>query len=156
MIYKIVQSFYKNWLLVLKITWGIWTTSHRQWKIQSWNLMGYVCPKSTFLQLEHYILKIYLTLLSTTCMKILQTTCVIFETIYIYKSFFTTQLLSIFLLKHYILSTKVAHQSANFHFPLLGLRLTNFVMSFFKQKASFSSKFGSFFSVMRDNSSVLF
>ena len=29
-------------------------------------------------------------------------------------------------------------------------------MSFFKQKVSFSSKFGSLFSVMRDNSSVLF
>ena len=89
-----VQSFYKNWLLVLKITWGIWTTSHRQWKVQSWNLMGYFCPKNTFLQLEHYIPKIYLTLLSTTCVKILQITHVSFETIY--KSFFT-QFLCIFL-----------------------------------------------------------
>ena len=41
-------------------------------------------------------------------------------------------------------------------FPLFGLKFTNFLMSFFKQKVSFSSKFGSFFSVMRDNSSVLF
>ena len=41
-------------------------------------------------------------------------------------------------------------------FPLLGLKFTKFHMSFFKQKVSFSSKSGSFFSVMRDNSSVLF
>ena len=47
--------------------------------------MGYFCPKNTFLQLEHYIPKIYLTLLSTTCVKIHQITYVIFETIY--KSF---------------------------------------------------------------------
>ena len=41
-------------------------------------------------------------------------------------------------------------------FLLLGLKFTKFLMSFFKQKVSFSSKVGSFFSVMRDNSSVLF
>ena len=48
---------------------------------KSWNLMGYFCPKNTFLQLEHYIPKIYLTLLSTTCVKIHQITYVVFETI---------------------------------------------------------------------------
>ena len=32
---------------------------------KSWNLMGYFCPKNTFLQLKHYIQRIYLTLLST-------------------------------------------------------------------------------------------
>ena len=41
-------------------------------------------------------------------------------------------------------------------FPLLALNLTKFLMSFFKQKVSFSSKFRSFFRAMRDNSSVLF
>ena len=41
-------------------------------------------------------------------------------------------------------------------FLLLGLKFTKFLMSFFKQKVSFSSMFGSLFSVMRDNSSVLF
>ena len=55
---------------------------------KSCNLMGYFCQKNTLLQLEHYIPKIYLTLLSTTCVKIHQITHVIFETIY--KSFFTT------------------------------------------------------------------
>ena len=42
------------------------------------------------------------------------------------------------------------------HFPLLALKFTKFLKSFFKQKVSFSSKFGSFFSVMTHKSSVLF
>ena len=33
--YKLVQSLYKNWLLVSKITQGIWTTSYKQWKVQN-------------------------------------------------------------------------------------------------------------------------
>ena len=37
--------------------------------------------KNTFLQLKYYIQRIYLTLLSTTCVKIHQITYVIFETI---------------------------------------------------------------------------
>ena len=41
-------------------------------------------------------------------------------------------------------------------FPLPTLRFTKFLMSFFKQKNSFSSKFACFSRVMRDNSSVLF
>ena len=36
---------------------------------KSWNSMGYFCPKNTFLQLKH-IQRIYLTLLSTTCVRI--------------------------------------------------------------------------------------
>ena len=41
-------------------------------------------------------------------------------------------------------------------FTLLELKSIKFLMSFFKQKVSFSSKLGSLFSVMRDNSSALF
>ena len=48
---------------------------------KNWNSMGYICPKNTFLQLKHYIQRIYLTLLSTTCVKIHQIPYVIFETI---------------------------------------------------------------------------
>ena len=29
-----VQNLYKNWLLVLKIKWGIWKALDKQWKIQ--------------------------------------------------------------------------------------------------------------------------
>ena len=42
---------------------------------------GLLCPKKTFLQQKHYIQRIYLTLLSTTCVKIHQIIYVIFETI---------------------------------------------------------------------------
>ena len=46
---------------------------------RSWNLMGYFCPKNTFLQLKDDIHRIYPALLSTTCVKIHQRTYVIFE-----------------------------------------------------------------------------
>ena len=46
-----------------------------------WYSMGYTCLKTTFLQLKHYLQKIYVTLLSTTCVKIHQIPDAIFETI---------------------------------------------------------------------------
>ena len=45
-----------------------------------WNSTGYIFRKTTFLQLKHCIQKIYLTLLSTICVKIHQIPYVIFET----------------------------------------------------------------------------
>ena len=78
---------------------------------KSSNLMGYFCPKDTFLQLKHYIPKIYLTLLSTTCVKIHQITYGIFETI---SNFSRHNSSAFFKLKHYIFSTKEYHQSASF------------------------------------------
>ena len=47
---------------------------------KSWNLTSF-CLKNTFLQLKHYIQRIYLTLLSTTCVKIYQIIENIFENI---------------------------------------------------------------------------
>ena len=79
--YKMVQSLYK------KLTPGLKNQirnlenfrqaveSHK-----SLNLMGYFCPKNTFLQLKH-MQRIYPTLLSTTCVKIHQMAYVIFEAI---------------------------------------------------------------------------
>ena len=49
-----VQNLYKNWLQISKIIWRIWITSGK----------SYICLKTTFLHLKHY-LQIYLTLLST-------------------------------------------------------------------------------------------
>ena len=73
--------------------------------------MAYICPKNVLLQLKHYIQRIYLTLLSTTCVKIHQMTYVIFETLI----HFSRHNSSIFFqLKHYIISTKVVHQTSNF------------------------------------------
>ena len=48
-----------------------------------------------------------------------------------HKSFFTTELLFIFL-GQTLYTTKIAHQSANFQTSLLRLKFTKFLMSFFK------------------------
>ena len=73
------------------------------------------------------------------------------------KSFFTTQLLCMFLAQTLHIFQKSTTSKWKFSdFSLLRLKFTKFLMLFFKWKVSFSSKFGSFFSVMRDNSSVLF
>ena len=109
--------------------------------------MGSICPKNTFLQLKHYIQRIYLTLLSTTCVKIYQIPYVIFKTI----SYFSRHNSSVlFQLKH------IPSKCQFSDFLLLELKFIKFLMSFFKQKKSFSSTFGSLFSAMIDNSSAIF
>ena len=81
------------------------------------NLMGFCPKKYTFLQIKHHVPWIYLTLLSTTCVQNNQITYVVFETI---SHFHNTTPLRLYQIKHYILSTKVAHQSTSFQtFPLL-------------------------------------
>ena len=109
--------------------------------------MGYFCPKNTFLQLKDYIQRIYLTLFSTTCVKIHQNTYVIFEI----KSHFSRHNSFVFFLAQTLHTfNKCSTSKWKFSdFPLLGLKFTKFLMPFFKQKISF-------FSVMRDNSYVLF
>ena len=99
-------------------------------------------------------LHIYLTLLSTTCVKIHQVPYIIFETI---KSFFTTQLVYITLGQMLQTFDKNIPSKCKFSdFSLLKLKFIKFLMLFFKQKVSFSLNFGSLFNVMKDNSSVLF
>ena len=128
------RSLYKRWLRISKNHMRN-SDNFRQAveSPESWNLMSYFCPKNTFPQLKHYIPKIYLALLSTTSVKIHQMTYAIYESI-----------------SHFSLLANV-HQT----FQCL-LKLTKLFMSFFKWKVSFCSKFGSFFSVMRDHFSVLF
>ena len=121
---------------------------------KTWNLMGYFCPKNIFLQLKHYIQRIYLTLIPTTCVKIDQIPYVIFETISHFSQrnssvFFSTQTLHTF---HRSSPSKYKFSD----FPLLVSKFTKFPMSFFEQKVSFSWKFGSFFNAIRDISSLLF
>ena len=117
--------------------------------------MGYFCPKNTFLQLKHYLPKIYLTLLSTTCVKFIK---LLMPFLKPYISHFSRHSSSVFFLAQTLHTFyKSSPSKCKFSdFPLLGLKFTNFLMSFFKQKVSFSSKFGSFFSVMRGNSSIHF
>ena len=117
-----------------------------------WKFDGLLCAKNTFLQLKH-IQRIYLTLLSTTCVKIHQITYVIFETI----SHFSWHNSCIFLAQTLHTFYKSSPSKCKFSdFPLLWLKCNKFLMSFFKQKVSFSSKFGSFSSVESDNSSIIF
>ena len=74
-----------------------------------------------------------------------------------HKSFFTTQLFCIFLAQTLYTSYKSSSSKCQFlDFPLLRLKFTKFLLSFFKQKVSFRPKFGSLLSAMRKNSSVLF
>ena len=77
--YKMVQSLYKNWLLVSNITWGIWTTWDQQWKVQ---------------KVEIYTLyKIYIPSAKTLYTEdICNFSCHFWN----HKSFFTTQILCIF------------------------------------------------------------
>ena len=108
--------------------------------------MGYICPKNTFLQLKH-IQGIYLTLLLTTCVKIPQTP---------YNIFYDTTRLYYCSSNITYFDKKIPSECKFSDFPLPELKFIKFLMSFFKQKVSFSSKCGSLLSVMRDNSSVLF
>ena len=133
------KSLYKNWLLVSKITWGIWTTSNKQWKVQkveSWWARYYFCPKTTLYTED-------LSNITFNCL------CE--------NSFFTTRLFYIFLVQK--LHTFYKRSPSKWKisdFPLLGSKFTKILMSFFKQKFSFSSKVVSFFSVMGDSSSIRF
>ena len=115
---------------------------------KSGNSMGYFCPKNTFLQLNYYIQRIYLPYFQ---LLIHQFPCHFWN----HKPFLTTQLLRIFLAQTLDSFDKISSSKSKFsNFPLLALTFTKFFMSFFKQKVSFSSKFGSLVSVMRHNSSV--
>ena len=74
-----------------------------------------------------------------------------------HKSIFTIQLLYTFLAQTLHSFYKSNPSKCKFlDFLLLAIIFKKFLMSFFKQKVSFSSKFESLFIVMRDNSSVPF
>ena len=122
---------------------------------KSWNSVGYFCPKLAFLQLKHYIQRIYLTWLSsTTCVKIHQISYVICETV----SHFSPHNSSVFFLARTLHTFyKSSPWKCKFSdFRLLALKSAKFLISFFKLKVSLSSKVGLLFRVIRDNSSVLF
>ena len=78
-------------------------------------IYGLLFPKNTFLQLKHYIQSIYLTLLSTTCMKIFQMTNVIFETI----SYFSRHNPCIFFFKQSVFLQTLHHSSVSRDVTLL-------------------------------------
>ena len=148
-----VQSLYKSWLLISKITWGIWKLQTSIEKSKKLKFVGLLLSKSKLVQKIHS-----------------------FSWNVIYRVFnfqllvpkFTKLLMPLYHLSRHNSSVFFLAQTLhNFYksspskcifldFLMLRLKFTKFLMSFFKQKVSFSSKFGSLFSVMRDNSSVLF
>ena len=91
---------------------------------------------------------IYPTLISTTCVKIRQISCIIFEI----KSHFSRRNSPVFFLAQTLHTFYESSPSkCKFSdFPLLALKLTKLLMSFLQQKVSFSSKFASLFSIMRE------
>ena len=108
---------------------------------ESWNLIGYFCPKNTFLQLKH-IQRIYTILLSTSCVKM----CHFRNRMLL----FMTQPLYIFLAQ--TLDTFYKSSLSKWKFSglrLLALKFTKFLMSFLKPRVSFSSNFASLSSVMK-------
>ena len=134
-----VQSSYKNWLLVSKVTRGIWTTSHKQWKVLKveirWSTFA---QKDTFLQLKLDIPRIYLRLResSSNCL----------SDFWNHKSLFTTPLLCIFLAQTFHTFNKSRALKCKFS----GYPLSKF------QAISFSLNFLWLFSEMRSNPSKLF
>ena len=145
-----VQNLYKNWLLVSKIIWGIWTTSDKKWKVQNVEIHGLLLSKK-YIPTVKTCTEDLSTLLSTTCST--NSLCQFWN----HKSFCTTKLLYIFLAQTLHTFHKSSPPKSKYSdFPLLALKYAKFLMSFFKQKVRFSSEFGSFFTVMRDNSPTPF
>ena len=115
--------------------------------------MGYLCPKNTFTLLKHYMQTIYLSYFQLLAHQIPK----VLTSFLNHKSFFTTQLLCIFFAQTLHTFDKSSPSKCKFSdLSLVVLKFTKFLLSFFKQKVNFSSKFGSFFSVIKHNSSVLF
>ena len=122
---------------------------------KSWSSMGFFCPNNTFLHLKH-IKMIYLTLLSTNCVKIHQIPHVIFQTEsqeffkvgitfkYHERSFFCTFLAETLYAfeKSSTLKCKLAG------LPVLALKFTKLLMSFLEPRVSSSLNLASLFSVM--------
>ena len=119
------------------------------------NLIGYTFAKNKLFQLKH-IPRIYLTLRSTNCLKIHVILYVTFANMH--KSFFMAQLFCNFLAQSlHIFYNSSPEKCKYLDFPLLTLKFTKFLMSFFKQKVNFFfSKFPYILGVIGDNSTVLF
>ena len=120
----------------------------------TWISTGYFCPKNTFLGLKHDIQRIYLILLSTTCVPNSPNSMCHFWN---HESFLTIQLLCIFIvqtLHTFYESSPLASKFSGF--LLFELKSTKFLIPFLKKNVSFSSKFGWLSSFMRTHSSVHF
>ena len=118
-----VRSLYKNWVLVSKIT-GIWTTSNKQWKVQKAEIW-----LATFVQKIHSVSKkriqrIYLTLLSTTCVESHQITCVVFETIASHFSWHSPVFFSSVFFNSFIFSSNITYSLQKYPIKVQIFRLS--------------------------------
>ena len=104
---------------------------------------GLLLSKKYILQLEHYKPKIYLTLPSTTCVKIHQITYVIFEAIY--KPFFTTRLHCIFFTQTLHTFYKLPIKVQIFRFSTAWVNVHQFSHVIFQTKNQFFFKVWIFF-----------
>ena len=120
---------------------------------KSWSLTDYFCPKNRLLQLKHYIQRIYLTLLSTTYVKIHQIASVICET----KSSLLRHNFSVFFSSNitYFLQKQPIKEHI-FRLSTARVKVHQIPDDIFQIKSQFFFKVWIFFSVMKDNSSVLF
>ena len=107
---------------------------------------GLLLSKDTFLQLKHTY-----DLSNTNFNYLCENSPNFLYHFWNQKSFFTTQLPCIFLAQTLHTFYESSPSKCKFSdFPLLALKLTKLLMSFLKQKVSFSSKFASLFSIMRE------
>ena len=131
------QILYKNWLLVSKFIWGTWITSGRQWKSEKVKFNGLHLPKKYIPSAK----TLYTEDLSKITSNYFENSANFVCHFWNHKSFFTTQLVSIFLAQKLHNFDKNIPLKCKFSvFSLLELKFTKLFMSFFKQKMSFSSK----------------
>ena len=139
--YKLVQSLYKNWLLVSKITQGIWTISYKQWKVQNVEIWWVTFVQKIHLSKKYisWAKRWYAEDLSNitfnySCKNSPNYLCPFWNQ----KGFFTTQLLCIFSAQTLHSFYKISASECKFSdFPLLGLKFTKFLMSFSNKKSVF-------------------
>ena len=117
------------------------------------DLMGYICPKNTFLQLKHHIQRIYETLLSAACVKIHQILYVIFEP-QSHLSRHNSCVLFSSNISYFRQRQPIKVQS--FRILIALVKFTKTLMSFMKPKVIFPSRLEPIFSIMTHYSSVLF
>ena len=121
-----------------------------------WNSLVYICLKITFLSAKTlYTEDLSNNSFNFSCGNLPNFLCHFWN----HKLFFTTQLIYIFFAQMLHTVDKNIPKKCNFFqivdCSLLKLKFINYIMSFFKQKVSFSLNFGWLFSPMRDNSFVL-
>ena len=135
-----VQNLYKNWLLVSKITWGIFrqlqTSSGKTKKLK---LDGLLLSKKYIPSAKALYTK---DLSNITFIYLRENSLNSFCHIWNHTSFFTTQLVYIFLAETLHTLDKSSPSKCKFSdLSLLALKFTKFRVSFLEARVSFSSNF---------------